>query len=247
MTDPIRLVESGDLSPFENELLESARLEKPDARLSAILLSGIGAPVALPAPELLEASMRPSAAIGWSRAALLRVVAGVGLGGALTAGWLVTRSAPEGGEVCAGPACAHEQVAPLSAPVNLPSTSPAVEAPAVEAPASLSAVERVHASSSEEEAPPETPTAAPAKRPKSASSVKASPAAPSTLTEEIAALEPARVALRSGDASLALRVLARYHARFPSGVLRPEAEALQAQAREKASGAMIRDSSEKPR
>lgn len=242
MTDPIRLVESGDLSPFENELLESARLEKPDARLSAILLSGIGAPVALPAPELLEASMRPSAAIGWSRAALLRVVAGVGLGGALTAGWLVTRSAPEGGEVCAGPACAHEQVAPLSAPVNLPSTSPAVEAPA-----SLSAVERVDASSSEEEAPPETPTAAPAKRPKSASSVKASPAAPSTLTEEIAALEPARVALRSGDASLALRVLARYHARFPSGVLRPEAEALQAQAREKASGAMIRDSSEKPR
>jgi len=98
----------------------------------------------------------------------------------------------------------------------------------------------------EERAAPESRKPAVLKRSATEGTPKAA-AMPSSLTEEIAALEPARVALRSGDASLALRVLARYHARFPSGVLRPEAEALSAQAREKASGAMIRDSSEKPR
>lgn len=242
MTDPIRLVASGDLSPFEYELLESARLERPDARLAAVLLAGTGVLGALPAPELLEASLHPSAGVGWSRLGLLRVVAGVGLGGALTAGWLATRPAPPGEEVCAGRECAPEQASPASPPVSSgPSAAPA------EAASSFSVAPVVPAESLvEERAAPESRKPAVLKRSATEGTPKAA-AMPSSLTEEIAALEPARVALRSGDASLALRVLARYHARFPSGVLRPEAEALSAQAREKASGAMIRDSSEKPR
>ncbi len=241
MTDPIRLVESGDLSPFEHELLESARFEQPDARLTAILLAGTGAPVALPASGLLEASMRPGAGIGWSRAMLLRAITGVGLGGALTVGLLVARSTPEGDEGCAGQVCAQEPVAPASPRSGSQPSATPVEASRFNAPPEITV-----ASPTEEVAPPEVQKAAPLKRSSGASSSKVNPAQ-STLTEEIAALEPARVALRSGDTSLALRVLARYHARFPTGVLRPEAEALSAQAREKASGAMTRDSSEKPK
>lgn len=220
MRDPIRMVESGELTAVEFELLDSARREEPDERAKALLLAGLGGVSLMPLAQL---STHPSAVVAlpsWSKVALLRWISGIGLGGAVAAGWLAFRPPGEEPLPCVeGKSCAALEVGP-AAPIEpagtLPPAPPAVQAEPPAA-AEQSAVQ------------PAKVVGAPAPQTRRAPDTRA--ASSLSLTQEVAALEPARVALRAGDAELTLRVLSRYQARFPSGVLRPEAEALRAQAR----------------
>lgn len=220
MTEPIRLVDSGELSAFEVELLRSARAEQPDARVNAALLAGIGGAAVVPALDLASSPAHSMVAPGGYGMSVWRWLSGIGgVSGAIAAGFIATRSPSEIPAACQGANCDPPSVAP--APIG--ETAEAVEmrsAPAVPAPPA----------SHGERAPMLPPPTIQTSKAGKTSEAKPSPPAPS-LTEEVAALEPARVALRKGDHVRALQALTRYETRFPSGVLRPEAEVLRAQAR----------------
>lgn len=249
MRDPIRMVESGELSSIESELLDSARHEQPDERVRGILLAGLGSASIVPLTQLSTPPAPFLAAPTWSKLGLLRWVSGVGLGGALTVGWLATRPAPGGASPCADGKCGAVTEAPavtdeLAAPEERPR---AVANPRESGEAGLP--EARGATSATPDEPSTESGATEAGRLGARGSV--SPArrvsesgASGSLTEEVVALEPARVALGAGDAAQALRILSRYQTRFPKGVLRPEADALKAQARSLAGTKASRGQSE---
>lgn len=223
MRDPIRMIESGELSAFELDLLESARREEPNERARGILIAGLGGAGILPFSAESLAPSPSLAAPSWSKVALVRWISGVGIGGAVAVGWLATHPTVETPSSCAdGARCGAPSVS-VAAPRESVPRIEAVERSPVQA-----SREVASESAPDLRSAPSTPSrSVPVRSGQGAGAVLAS----RSLTEEVAALEPARVALRAGDASLALQVLARYQGRFPSGVLRPEAEALRIQAR----------------
>lgn len=66
--------------------------------------------------------------------------------------------------------------------------------------------------------------------PSSTATVAAEPSHPLGLRDELAMIDEARTSLGSGNGAAALATLDRYDARFPSGLLREEAEAVRVEA-----------------
>jgi hypothetical protein len=239
MKDPIRLLDGPELSALERQLLESARNDRPGANASAILLSGLdlswrgpdasstepltgqefprvdpGMPSGI-APRM--AAERTLEGVFGKGATWLWAGGGLGVGGLIVAAWVsATSSETPSVKICeAGRSCEGAQV--------------------VAAPQDKSADATLTLESAEPSRAPERelPKAAPLAPSSEKARVRTLPIEPpnsTSLTEEIAALEPARVALRSRDARSALSVLSKYSARFPKGALAPEAEAMRAQA-----------------
>jgi hypothetical protein len=201
--DPLRLLE-GQLGPGARELLESARAEAPDASARAVLLRGIQTVPSVPPPLAPGVLAGPAVGVGaW--------IVGVGVATVVIAGALLVQGASNSdcvGARCAPPKAQVTQAVQAAAP-------PAQPAPAA---ASSSVPVRAHESAQQE---PRPHAAAPRPR---------APASPS-LTAEIAALEPARLAVERGAPQNAEAFINSYLKRFPHGSLRPEALELQAKAR----------------
>jgi hypothetical protein len=251
MTDPVRLLESGELSSFARELLESARQDQPGAASSSILLAGLdlgqtyplslpstppdsGVHLRFPGPEAEAGSSGAAGGGGASSgvgmalgkgSALLWGGAGLGVLGAALAAFLAL------GPVDAPSSNLAECPAGAVCPPNARPTEPTPKQGPTLSEDPASSVHRPVASTGEL-APSIEPSLAKGRgypaRPSTSSS---KPPAPLSLKDEVVALEPARVALRSGNPRAALLVLSRYSARFPKGALAPEAEAMRAQAR----------------
>jgi outer membrane lipoprotein YfiO len=229
MSEPRRFLKDG--GGFEQSLLRSAREDRPSpgSRQRTMAALGIGAGVigagatatATAAASTATPAVKAAASLG-----LLKWI-GVGLaGGALVVGAAeITHSvAPQPTHVTSVAPEEHVR-APIAArrapAANTPSAvddaakepvSTAIEAPpTVASPAVIATVAAPIA-----EAP----------RPRAASPSPAS----SALAEEIAALDGAREALASGDASRALRALDARDRAFPRGALGPEAMVLRIEA-----------------
>ena len=214
------------------ELLESARLDEPTAgqllslqgKLGPLFVSppsgggggggssGTGGPAAQAAGAAKGAGTA-TAGLGLAKTVLVAAVTGVLAGtGAFQAG----RSYE-----------ADQRTADAVAPV--------VSAAPVLAPLSLPPI-RVEAAAREAAAPPPVKVAAPkavvAPPPAVLPAPTPPPPPPSTqpTNEEVALLQSAMGALRSGDASGALLTLEPYSERFPSGALQQEAEVLRIEA-----------------
>jgi len=240
------MLESDELSSLERELLESARSEEPAHHVSGILLAGLVLPFSsFPGPTpsspplsgvrpgpslegLNGASLAPFAARGGlaSLKLALKVLAwgaGVGLAGTLIFVSLNGASGENEG---------HTQLTPSSAAVPNGAVTPSgagMSRSAVAPKGAVTSPQSKPASSGQQEA------GLGERRPLGAthhtdSTTNAAVSSNPSLTAEIAALDPARLALRSGNGRRALTLLNRYRTRFPSGTLKPEADALQAQA-----------------
>jgi hypothetical protein len=208
MSDPRRLLDEG-ANDFEAKLLRAGRRDEPSARNRRRVLAGLGL------GSVLSTSVVASA--GGSK---------VFSSGALGALRWVGGGAASALAIWAG----VQALAPAPAPVKIsePSNRPAVvmaqprpseASPAPAAPAEAAPVNDMETSS--------TAKAVPAPR----VAVAAAPErARDSLSAELAALDRARSALSSRDASLALRLLDEYTQRFPKPRLNTEAAVLRIEA-----------------
>ncbi|MEZ4219332.1 MAG: hypothetical protein R3B13_00295 [Polyangiaceae bacterium] len=221
MTDPERLLTTSE-DAFERALLQSA-VEDPDEReRSARLLAALG--LDLPPPGGADGGpdadpgpgspASPTQATGSSSAA---TAATTKIGAIVAAAALAV-----GAGVLAWPTTS---VTPLRHASPPPSSLFEVRAPAAE-----SATPSVTSSDPAPAPPSPTLTAAPRRSalPASSSAPAIKPS-PSTLSEEVRALDQARNALKRGDRAAARAALAAYFARFPQGILAPEARKLAGQ------------------
>ncbi len=202
MSDPKRLLEENN-DEFENELLRSVRVDAMSDRNRQRILAGIG---------LATAGLTASTAAASTSATSAAIKAGFFKGvSAATVKWIaicsVAALVPTGVWVARSQRTLHVASAPtMTAPAVAPAGQ-AVEAPAAQVDTALPADE-------------------------SAAEAKATPApqavqpAASTLADEVAALQVARVALAAHDPSGAIVALDRYKSRFPAGKLGPEATVL---------------------
>ncbi|MBI3184904.1 MAG: hypothetical protein HYZ28_22420 [Myxococcales bacterium] len=225
MSEPTRLLDSG--SDLERSLLRSALSDAPSeaSRQAAAAALGIGAPgPGTPSPS--GAAVTKAGISAFAKWAVVAALGGVMAGGAFHFALLRADPAPEATAPAVHPSAPSrvEQSAPVTAPpitrTQPPSAIPAPEVRAPRAPPSQPPrppePERRHQAPLEQPIAGEAPAAgAPAAAPDT-----------STLAEEIALLDSVRVALARKDAEAASASLAEYAARFPSGVLAPEAEAL---------------------
>ncbi len=199
-------------SPFERAILDAGRYvpSSDRRRLQVLLALGVGTSVALGSKASL------ALAAGWKKVIIGSAVVASGTVG-VVAYQQVSQPAEEPA-VVEQAAPASEQAVTLAVPV----VEPQVE----------------DSDPSEDEVLPnaEQPIRAKAApiRKRVARSVSKPPvpeqAAGSSLQDEVAALDSARGALRSGQPRRALGHLADYSGRFPKGSLRLEAEALRIQA-----------------
>jgi hypothetical protein len=199
MTEMRRLIQ-GDDDELAAELLKSALEDAPRAGEREKLLVALGVAGATLAVAGKAAGATGAAAavskVGSGSAATALVVKWVGVG--LIAGGLGTGAVVGVSSwVEPRPKPATPSAVPMDQPVVRGATQPRR---AVEAPA--------------------VPSAEPAPAPASA------PAPAPSVADEIAVLDRAREALRSGDASAARAALDDHQARFGQGVLTPEAELL---------------------
>lgn len=194
------------LEPSLDELYASARAEAPTAAVRAQALAGLGLGHALaPAPS----APTPAAPVATGATKALLVKAGLAV--------LVTASA-FGGGVLVGERRALASLPP-PVPVEAPARAPAPVPPVAVAPAQAVMVP---------EPAPVPPVAAPAAEsvaPEARPRAKARPRTDDAdaLALELAALDAARSRLHGGDAAGALKAIADYERRFPTGTLALEA------------------------
>lgn len=202
MSDPRRLLDDPDATPLERALLASWEREQPTnaARERTLVALGVGAGAAITA-----AAGSASAAAGGS-------IAPKAVGGVLLLKWWAISTVAIG--VVAGGAAVvvHERktetpVVAASAPV-VASVAPIVPSPIESALPVPSATPTV-----------DVPHVVPHPKPTS-----------SSLADEVAKLDRARIALDGNDPSKALREADEYIARYPHGTFVQEAEVLRVQA-----------------
>lgn len=223
MSEPQRLLHEGqEGDELTQSLLRSARDDAPapHARQKAMIALGLAGGVSATVTAATATSTASTLAKSSATAALLKWI-GVGvLGGVVTVGAVEvvqTKSAPavaasSSVAVAMGPRAAPS---PKPAPMNAGAPGPAAEAPSAE-PAPSAA--------------PVTTEEPPAAKPVDAPKASAKPAEKPSLSDEIAAIDEARVALGAGNASAALRALDDHDRRFPGGALGQEATVLRIQA-----------------
>lgn len=162
------------------------------------------------------AKAKAASALGIGGAAAVGA-AGAGTAGALKLiGVVAVAAAAFGGGLWVGDHRARAELKPqLSAPLSAPPPTPHEEPPPppeqAETPPPAAPIEPQ---------PPPTTEAAPKSKPATRSTPGESADA---LTQELAAIDRARMALRNGDAALTLKTLAEYERAFPQGVMKTEA------------------------
>jgi hypothetical protein len=210
MNDPRRLLD-GDADEFESALLRSVQREAMSATSRRRILAGLGVGGAIFLTSAVAGSSAIGAPIGFFKGATL-----------LAFKWIVICSAVA--LVPAGVWVAQSHRA------HPPSAQPAPLAAVVSHPVAVAASETSEPKRPADRAIPVR--AAPARElkstPRSVPSSAAQP--PLTLSDEVGALQAARVALANQDPGAALASLDRYKARFPSGRLAPEATVLRIEA-----------------
>jgi hypothetical protein len=218
MSEPRRLLQDGG-SDLELTLLRSARADAPSpaSRQKALLALGLAGSVGAAVTTTTAASTATTAAAKTAGTLALFKWIGAGVvGGLLTLGAISVVS-----PVTMGNPQRVPQTPPVWSTTGVP-RSPAVAPPSLLAPPAETTAPTPPPIAPVEEAPPPKPalTAAPAlARP-----------APTSLTQEVAALDGAREALAAGDASRTLRALDEHDRRFPGGMLGPEATVLRIEA-----------------
>ena len=223
MSEPRRFLKDG--GGFEQSLLRSAREDRPSpgSRQRALAALGVGAGVlgagatATAAVSTASPAVKAAASLG-----LLKWI-GVGIaGGALVVGAAeVAHSvAPQPAHVTSAALDEHSRGA-----VTL-SRSPASNLPSVPADTTKEPVSEAIVAPPSIAAPAASAVAPVAEAPRTRTPSPAS----SALADEIAALDSAREALASGDASRALRALDARDRAFPRGALGPEATVLRIEA-----------------
>ena len=241
----------GDATDFERTLLDSAEDDVPSPRARAQTLAALGvggavlgggtgvAKAATQVATSAAGAASPSGTTAVSLAAVLKWIGAGALAGSVVAGGLATVTSgvatskrTEDSAVtrptAVTPASPVDSWRPRVTPSPDPDrpVKPAAEPDLARRPASLppSRPERVvalpSAPASPVSAPPVALTASP----------EPPPAAAADVTAEVDSLDRARAALAAGDARGALSRLAGHDARFPSGVLQPEAVLLRVRA-----------------
>lgn len=204
MMDPRRLIDDG-VDDFERHLLSAGRRDAitPSSRVRILVGLGLGA--------LVPSTAVAATAKGAAKGALFAFAAGSGaklaVGGTLGALAIWSSVALWGGN--------SEPTAERTAIVEVQ-------------PVRQVEVQRVEAPSQEEVTQPsqdsiEEPSKAP-------TPYRAAPATPDDLGKELASLDRARAALRSGDANRTLRLLDEHGRKFPRQRLRVEATVLRIEA-----------------
>jgi hypothetical protein len=202
-SDPKRLTVVG-ATDLERTLLQAARRERPSPELTRRMAAGLGISAAVAAAPVAAAPMVVAKATvaSWVPATVLAAAVAAGVVGVS----LSTKHAGSGG--------AAERSAPAQ-------TETQVQTPAIVAPRA-------------EEAPTPADTAsAPGLVEKRAERVhrRAPPPAPAAdLRDQIALIDAARTAVKTGATDRALALLRRYEANYPAGAFRPEALALRVEA-----------------
>jgi outer membrane lipoprotein YfiO len=210
-------------SDFERRLLRAYQHEGPsdEARGKVLAIVGVGsalgasaaASTASATPKIVSAF---AASLGkWISAGAL-VVAATGLA---AGGYVLVNPPPEGATNTAPAAASASAVvsppprarAPVSTATSIPTIAPVEAVPTSDAPVARSLV-----------APPRAEAASVAR--------PAAPADPLLLGDQVAAIDRAREALSSGDATRALAALEAYEKSFPNGTLNQEATALRIEA-----------------
>lgn len=229
MSDPRRILDGPEASPFERELLESWSAEQPSAASRARALAIAGAAAGTLAAAATAASASTTGA-GAAAGAAAPNAAGAGLAVSLKWGFLfafVAASAVAGIVVLGGshaseapPAATGTTTAAATAVTTVEPTNPS--APAVE-PKALSPADLP---------PAAAPAAVPAPSPnaRASAAAAAAPSSESSLSGEIAAFDRARAAFDAGDSDRALALVDAYEKRFPAGTFVQEAEVLRVQA-----------------
>ena len=211
MKGPERMTEGG-ASPFEAELLRSWQIEQPSARVrQRVLAMGAGG----------------AAVVAASTSAQAAGAVGSKLGAGLVIKWF-------GAGIVAGLATSVVSVSVLGPPAPAPpaqaqaqAAAPVANRPSVAAPGPLAPA--VDTSASPALAPPTS--VAPRREVALPVSATAHDEAPrptplGALAPQVALLDRARNALRSGDTTRALGLVAEYQRTYPNGVLSQEAEVL---------------------
>jgi hypothetical protein len=228
MRDPVRLIHSSELAPWERELLQSAREETPEGASLRTLLACLPPEAVLthdgalgrgdnqpPSAELAPRTAAPNA-LPLGKAALslktvLTVTFGFGLTGAI--GWATLNSN-------AAPPSAAPRTDTTALPASIPTDPPGIGA--------AEAHPRKTAPYSSERATPPVPVQPSPNAQDPDTTRRAATAEPaSSLTDEVQALEQVRRTLRAGDQAEARILLNEYRTRFPQGALGPEARALE--------------------
>jgi hypothetical protein len=232
MSEPRRFLKDG--GGFEQSLLRSAREDRPSpgSRQRALTALGLGAGVIGAGATVSTAAAAAAASTAtpaMKAAASLGLLKWIGVG--IASGALVVGAAEVVHSVSPPPARVAQATredharAPIAAPRS-PTARPAggsmetteePVSPAIEAPVPVVAPAAIIGSSA----------AAPSAE---APRARTPSPAPSALADEIAALDGAREALASGDASRALRALDARDRAFPRGALGPEATVLRIEA-----------------
>jgi hypothetical protein len=214
MSEPRRLLdEGGDL---ERSLLRSARGDgpRPGSRNRTLVGLGLAGGVAATVTTTTTATATTALVKSSATAALLKWIAAGVVGGLVTVGAVtVIQSSREPAPSRGAPVVARAP-ALQSDPRPVEPAAPAL--PVAAPPEEPAPIEQAAPSGTSGPAPVGTTGLA---RP-----------APTSLTEEVAALDGAREALASGDAARALRGLDEHDRRFPGGMLGPEATVLRIEA-----------------
>ena len=196
MKDPTRLLASTDSTDLEKELLSSWD-ERPasDARAKTLAMLGVAGATTI-AGATAGASIAPkAAAAGWLAIAKWIGVAVIAIGAAAAGIGVATRHH----DAPAPPVTTAVSIRATAAPPIVTATATTIETPtqAIELPAET------------HRAPPATHVAQPAA---------------STLGEQVAALDRARVALDANDGAKARKLVDAYEAEYPGGIFTQEAE-----------------------
>jgi hypothetical protein len=206
MTDPRRLLEAPDTTPFERDLLESWSAEQPSEAARTRALGIVGAAVVT------------SAAVGTAAAAssvVPKVALGLRVGLSAFAKWAIVGTIVVGGTVA-------------TVAVMRPANPPNVDA---KASASASAHTKANATANASaSAPTITPDDLPSVAPLESHRAPAASAQQDSLADEIALFDRAHAALEAGNAPTALALLDEYESRFRTGAFAQEAEVLRVQA-----------------
>jgi hypothetical protein len=216
MTEPMLLKdELGDHAA--RRILGSARDDAPGPGAREALLAALGVPALTP-----QAPSAPPAVLGAgaTKASLAKWLV-VGALGAAAAGAIFGRTC---GQLRPLPTPSIAPTAP-----TVPDVAPVPAARPLDTPAPAPEAEPL-ATTSAPRAPEAKGIARPRSRRQNDVAPAAAPGLPSSLSLELRALEPARRAIRAGDAAAALEALDGYAARFPAGVLAQEATVLRIEA-----------------
>ncbi len=225
MMDPKRLLD-GEGSPFEQSLLDAAGKETPSPALENVMRQALGLPsITLPsAPSTPPpAALAPTSSATLSGSLWLKVLgvaAVLGASGALVFGLGGSDPQRPAGDAPAKQLAPSAEQQPKNAGQGQPSESAGNAAAAArEEPAAALPAD---ATSAQKSAP----------RAQSASAEREA-----RLREEIGLIDGMRSALAKNDAELALSRYQSYVARFPTGTLREEADALRVEATRRAGNA----------